>query len=69
MGRDFDLRNDGKPCFLCDGTGQMCNVCGESQKACSCPEDEPFDGFDCTSCNGTGNAGKPKPTRKPRRSQ
>jgi len=23
-------------CFRCDGTGQICNICGESETACAC---------------------------------
>jgi hypothetical protein len=38
-------------CLLCDGTGQICNCCGESEAyGCSC--DEGFE--DCPDCNGTG---------------
>lgn len=29
---------DIKTHFDCDGTGQMCNNCGESEAACSCGE-------------------------------
>ena len=38
--------------FDCDGTGQMCNICGESEAACSCDGEE--DTCDCTDCDGTG---------------
>lgn len=40
-------------CFGCDGTGQRCNVCGESEAACGCPEEERSFG-PCPDCNGTG---------------
>jgi hypothetical protein len=45
-----------KPCnvkrhFSCDGTGQMCHVCGESEAACRC--DEPRF-HKCADCGGTG---------------
>jgi hypothetical protein len=39
--------------FICNGTGKMCNVCGEASNACMCEEgDEDF--RDCESCKGTG---------------
>lgn len=38
--------------FDCDGTGQKCDVCGESEAACSC--DEPSLSK-CEGCDGTGN--------------
>jgi hypothetical protein len=31
---------DGKPCFRCDGTGELCDVCGEAMDACLCEEDD-----------------------------
>ena len=40
-----------KPHFDCDGTGQMCGVCGESENACSCDDG---DLENCKDCNGTG---------------
>ena len=30
----------GTPCFRCDGTGLICDRCGESEAACSCEDDE-----------------------------
>jgi len=36
-------------CFTCDGTGQMCNICGESEAACQCPEN---DRSTCEDCDG-----------------
>jgi hypothetical protein len=51
-----------KQCFNCDGTGQLCDICGESSKACGCEPDE-IDAhvaeYDeqysvCPHCNGTG---------------
>ncbi len=27
-------------CSICDGTGELCNICGESPNACECSEDE-----------------------------
>lgn len=38
-------------CFACDGTGQVCNGCGEAEGACVCMEKD-FD--DCTACGGSG---------------
>ena len=45
-----------KPCvikshFTCDGTGKMCNICGESEVCCGCDDE---DLGDCTDCDGTG---------------
>jgi hypothetical protein len=40
-----------KPHFTCDGTGQMCNACGESSSACQCDEDEQ-EIVDCEECDG-----------------
>lgn len=46
-----------KPCvvkehFDCDGTGQMCGACGESEAVCDCPTEEDME--KCKDCNGTG---------------
>ena len=27
------------PCFECNGTGEMCDVCGEAIDACGCDEE------------------------------
>lgn len=45
-----------KPCsvkqhFECDGTGQKCNRCGESEAACRCEDSELVK---CEDCDGTG---------------
>ena len=40
-----------KPHFTCDGTGQICNTCGESEEACGC--EEPDLGK-CDECDGAG---------------
>lgn len=45
-----------KPCvikshFTCDGTGQMCGKCGESESACGCDEQ---DLENCEECEGAG---------------
>jgi len=42
-----------RACFICDGTGQMCDICGESESVCSCSADEYRD---CADCDGTGIA-------------
>lgn len=45
----------GKPsvCVRCDGTGKICDTCGESEKACGCADD--FKLFsNCEDCKGTG---------------
>jgi hypothetical protein len=57
----FDPLGDGvedtmvKKCFLCDGTGLICDICGESEAACECEEngDEPTYS-ECEDCGGTG---------------
>lgn len=40
-------------CFVCDGSGQKCNICGESEAVCGCDE---LDMDDCGDCYGTGIA-------------
>jgi hypothetical protein len=40
-------------CFRCDGTGSVCNTCGESEAACQCYGGE-MDLRDCPDCDGTG---------------
>lgn len=40
-------------CFECNGTGQMCNICGEAENVCGCDE---LDMRDCESCGGNGIA-------------
>jgi hypothetical protein len=48
-----------RACFMCDGTGQTCNICGESEAVCQC-ENEGASGApdfrDCDDCKGTGIA-------------
>lgn len=51
-------RDDNKQkrsCFMCNGTGSMCDVCGEAEGVCSCPLDEQ-ELADCPDCDGTGIA-------------
>lgn len=31
---------DERPCFRCDGAGELCDVCGESPDACICLEED-----------------------------
>ena len=38
-------------CFRCDGTGTICNECGESEGACKC---DAMSLDDCPDCKGTG---------------
>ena len=44
-----------RPCFVCDGTGEMCDCCGESIKVCECEEDDKS-WVSCKDCNGHGIA-------------
>ena len=39
-------------CFRCDGSGEICNICGESLGACQCGDGQEVDM--CPDCNGTG---------------
>lgn len=44
-----------RKCFRCDGTGLICDVCGESETACQCASEGDDQSFsDCEDCNGTG---------------
>jgi hypothetical protein len=44
-----------KPHFTCDGTGQMCDRCGESPETCGCEDDgEEPDFVKCEECDGAG---------------
>jgi len=48
-------RKPRKRCFLCDGTGQICDICGESATACECLNDGLEPTFsECEACLGTG---------------
>lgn len=41
--------------FTCDGTGQMCDRCGESPESCGCEDDgEEPDFVKCEECDGAG---------------
>lgn len=40
-------------CFQCDGTGQMCNVCGESEAACRCTDNTYYP---CDACEDDDGA-------------
>lgn len=39
-------------CFLCDGSGEICNSCGETEEVCRC--EDGFLGGDCPDCGGSG---------------
>lgn len=39
-------------CSICDGNGQVCDICGDSENACDC--EEPTTYSDCESCSGNG---------------
>jgi len=39
-------------CSVCNGTGQLCNCCGEAEAACECPDG--FDPGECETCKGKG---------------
>lgn len=48
-------------CCRCDGTGQLCNECGESAAVCTsagcgCDTDSEDEAgyYDCDECKGTG---------------
>lgn len=42
-------------CFVCDGSRRICNICGESARACHC-EEEDFS--ECENCKPEGKADK-----------
>ena len=39
-------------CFRCDGPGGVCNICGESERACGCGDETAI--VECSDCKGTG---------------
>jgi hypothetical protein len=43
-----------RSCFTCNGTGELCGVCGEAVDVCDC-EDGP-NNHSCKDCFGTGIA-------------
>ena len=50
-----------RPCFICNGTGEMCDVCGEAENTCLCDTHEreagnPQTFSPCEFCDGTGSA-------------
>lgn len=49
-----EAESDKAPCFRCNGTGLLCNVCGEPECDCGC--EEP-DVSECEDCGGTGGSG------------
>ena len=40
-------------CFRCDGTGQVCDTCGESEIACACAPASTRNSA-CEDCKGAG---------------
>lgn len=51
-------KSQAKACFICNGTGSICDRCGEAQNACGCgaEADDAGEFSDCKDCNGTGRA-------------
>jgi len=43
-----------RPCFMCNGTGQMCDICGEAENVCDCDDEAIL--VDCSDCEGSGIA-------------
>jgi len=42
-------------CFRCDGTGKLCEVCGETESVCEGDEgDHDYVEGPCEDCKGTG---------------
>jgi len=42
-------------CFRCDGTGLICDICGESESACTCEKEGKEPTYsECEDCEGTG---------------
>jgi len=39
-------------CFPCDGTGLICNCCGESELGCECEDEQDLQ--ECPYCGGEG---------------
>lgn len=51
----MDVKKAITQCFRCDGTGEICNTCGESSAInCRCGGEEGPDIGDCPDCKGTG---------------
>lgn len=40
-------------CRMCDGTGRICLVCGDSPSGCACTADASK--RECEACDGTGD--------------
>lgn len=45
-----------RPCFQCNGTGQMCDSCGEAENVTACEEGGHPSLDKCDSCKGSGIA-------------
>lgn len=44
-----------RPCFVCNGTGDICDECGESVDVCDCAEEDK-QSSPCSDCSGIGIA-------------
>jgi hypothetical protein len=44
-------------CSICNGTGLVCDVCGEPAAVCECDMEEGPTLNDCENCSGTGDYG------------
>jgi len=54
-----------KTCSICNGTGMICDVCGDPEGACTCLENGLEEGVihafsDCESCEGKGTWTEPR---------
>lgn len=51
-------------CDFCSGYGQVCDVCGDHEDACSCNPEDYLDAersfSACEHCDGTGHHKEPK---------
>lgn len=45
-----------RPCFICNGTGEMCGSCGEASNCDPCEDDGHPSLENCKDCKGTGIA-------------
>jgi hypothetical protein len=55
------VAKDKEYCKRCDGSGYLCDGCGQPENMCECRyaevEDEVgFDTSECPDCNGTGES-------------
>lgn len=47
-------------CFVCNGTGDMCDACGEAENVCDCDDEQIL--VDCVDCEGSGIASADRET-------